>query len=618
MHGRLLRVLDRSRVFSFSGLVPHFAAMFLEHFDLDKPKESLDQCLKRLRAGYTLDEEISQFFKERAQVEYNYATELGKLAKRTLSDKTDPESTTFNLIWNQFLNQLQEQSNARLQYAKELVEKVEMVIKQRSDKDPDWSKFKQGLGPLTANFENQFQKATKDYAEKLAKLEKPEKGWKWGNKSEKMERRVRDLEQLRQTWIPEANKQFQNYELMDLSRLEVLKKAFGDAIDSEQVMLTKINSTNPELVGLATKFDPVEDMALFCRTRGTQQMQETVQLASGPTPLVDEEGFSIRPETTDLFKLPEPEDRDSQTSKLKVELKSNAIEQDKQTEEDALRSLTMKLKSSEVQTKRMVRNRTGSSMRSSFANSFNSADDKQSPVEKTSFSVTETINVLQVNGNTDKLLVVGEIAAHLASQLDGGSQTVHLKHQGTIGKIIPNSEFVEQVDQTTFTINFDALKKYAGKHLTLFKYQVTSESAIPQVPIVLKPVWKLSETTADLVVIYQINSSLLKDTELNVQCSFEDGGDIGNVQTLPTALWDLDERAVLWQVSGQTGPVQKLAARIETSALIKPMPVMVTFTGHALVSGLEIETQAHLDVHHVFQSGHFGAQSVIIASTTEN
>lgn len=58
---------------------------YVDTFLTARPKDGIDAVQERLRNGRLLDEELAQYFRERAQIEDQYAKSLIKASKKLLS-----------------------------------------------------------------------------------------------------------------------------------------------------------------------------------------------------------------------------------------------------------------------------------------------------------------------------------------------------------------------------------------------------------------------------------------------------------------------------------------------------------------------------------------------------
>ncbi|KAJ9080732.1 hypothetical protein DSO57_1020852 [Entomophthora muscae] len=60
------------------------ATMYFDTFMKEKPRTGIDIMANRAKRSRQMDEELADFFRERAQIEENYSRQLAKLSKKQL------------------------------------------------------------------------------------------------------------------------------------------------------------------------------------------------------------------------------------------------------------------------------------------------------------------------------------------------------------------------------------------------------------------------------------------------------------------------------------------------------------------------------------------------------
>ncbi|KAL5037715.1 hypothetical protein RTP6_005105 [Batrachochytrium dendrobatidis] len=681
---------------------------FLESFNFGSPRNSVDVVLKRLKKGVALDEEIAAFFKERAAIEERYSADLSRLSKRTFNDKIDPDYIgTLGTLWGEILHATSVVANARSNLAKEIL-KLEYTFRTRCDKDQDaeWSKVKQSLSALSANYESDFVKLTKDYADKIVKVEKYDAKSKKKATSQ-VDKKLLDmmstLESAKNQWETEAKRLFQKFEQMDRERIELIKKNLSLFAQQEEMIAETLAGVNGILIVACDDYSVENEIQNFCATKGTmfvdvqtsrvasashselrQSDHRTVSVASGinnvveptpPVPVVDENGFSIRPETVDLFASNFPNGSEADDfhdesasriqPKIHVAIQEHVIKENISDTQSAIANLTSKLQAPGSATGGSIRGRIQSSYDSNAAVSrSHSTAAPPAPHEatpaKADVIVCETLNILQVNGMVDKILITGEISIQLLDpllQLNNDSKfcKILIRNFDSLLQIVPNEEYVSLSSSigNEYDLNLEKLAEQVHSNVQLFKYQVWTESPEQFSPIIVKPIWKCEEKQASLLINYEFNSDLLKrlpPQELTIMASIQDGGEIGAVQTKPAGVWDLDLRCIFWQLSDpeweavhgdyaqqadastEEIPRQyKILARVETSKQCLPDPVAIKYSSSmGLFSLVDVEFSGlvgHRDgtgsphshqpplvvsVHKSVCSGKFGSQIITV------
>ncbi|KAI8586550.1 Muniscin C-terminal mu homology domain-containing protein [Geranomyces variabilis] len=343
-------------------------AKFVDSFSFEKPKESADLISKRLKAGQQLDDELANYFKDRAGVEEKYASELVRLAKKhTLAGIDKDFAGTFPAVWAPVSNALNEVAALHASYARELIEKMERPLRGRPHADSDWAKLKQ--------YELEFGRGTKDYDDKIVKYLKAVTKAKKGAPNAKTDKKVSDAlaakDAARDAWIPQANEAFERFQRMDESRLMSLKETLSKYADAGvRHELAKSGISDGVLAATMT-FDVGEDVEKFCASKGnndgtghalppnsnsaaTSRENSIPQLPDLPAPAgalsaaaiptVDEEGYTIPPAPVSASwdapggtSLDEEENNSGTVSRIKVAIREKAIEESPDDADKALR-----------------------------------------------------------------------------------------------------------------------------------------------------------------------------------------------------------------------------------------------------------------------------------------
>ncbi|KAI8917743.1 Muniscin C-terminal mu homology domain-containing protein [Powellomyces hirtus] len=303
-------------------------ARFVEAFSLDKPKESAELISKRLKTGLQLEDELANYFRDRAAVEEKYATELIRLGKKHTLGPLDKDFTgTFQNVWEQLASSLGEVAALHVSFARELAEKMERPLRSRAHTDPDWSKLKQ--------YESEFGRSTKDYDDKIVKYLKATAKAKKSAASAKSDKKTADAtaakDAAKDQWVPQATEAFERFQRMDESRLTALKETLAKYADLAVRHESAKSAISDGVLAATMSFDVADDITKFCSTKGNNDgtglaisagadggssnatsRENSVQILpdvsgasdhaptngiypSAMTPAVDEEGYTIPP-----------------------------------------------------------------------------------------------------------------------------------------------------------------------------------------------------------------------------------------------------------------------------------------------------------------------------------
>lgn len=189
-----------------------------------------------------------------------------------------------------------------------------------------------------------------------------------------------------------------------------------------------------------------------------------------------------------------------------------------------------------------------------------------------------------------------------------------LKNTSKLEQILPNQQLLysdpSQSDSNTqdFWMNMQALTAYLRKmseqnpsasyyNVDILKYQVVS-NGIQSTPLNLATYWKCSPTTTDVRVDYRYNpeSMLTPGILANVQVLVPVDGGVTNMQSLPTAVWNAEQKKALWKLKdisekSENAGSGSMRAKFELSeGPTNPATLAVQFLSEgSTLSGVEIE-----------------------------
>ncbi|XP_059830562.1 F-BAR domain only protein 2 isoform X2 [Hypanus sabinus] len=189
-----------------------------------------------------------------------------------------------------------------------------------------------------------------------------------------------------------------------------------------------------------------------------------------------------------------------------------------------------------------------------------------------------------------------------------------IRNTNKFEQILPNTQLVysdpSQSDSNTkdFWMNMQSLTAYLKKlaeqnpsssyyNVDILKYQVSS-NGIQSTPLNLTTYWKCSLTTTDIRVDYKYNpeAMVVPSVLSNVQILMPVDGGVTCMQSLPTAIWNPEQKKVLWKLSeisekSENGGSGSLRAKFEVSeGPTKPSTLAVQFLSEgSTLSGADVE-----------------------------
>ncbi|KAI8086280.1 uncharacterized protein BX664DRAFT_335411 [Halteromyces radiatus] len=216
------------------------------------PKDGLYLVQEKQRQGNILDDELAQYFKERALIEDQYAKSLVKASKRIY---VMDNSALGGLapIWELLLDELTEISTAHGILSYKIMEEIEKPLKIPAATN-DIDKIK--------SLEPTFQQLAKDY-EAGIKQKKSGKSslFKSGPKLQS--------ENILSKWKTEGSSFLQLYENVERARLQRLKSMLENFEQFRKDQLLKSKEIADRTLTAASLFDVENDIRLFCKSKSS-------------------------------------------------------------------------------------------------------------------------------------------------------------------------------------------------------------------------------------------------------------------------------------------------------------------------------------------------------------
>ncbi|KAF9102349.1 hypothetical protein BGX29_004695 [Mortierella sp. GBA35] len=245
-------------------------------------------------------------------------------------------------------------------------------------------------------------------------------------------------------------------------------------------------------------------------------------------------------------------------------------------------------------------------------------------------SVIEKVHVHAQTGEVSKMMVTGEIILNLeGTEVDPEGSVkkalLRLDQLQSLDKHVPNPAYLSPKDgvEGIYWVNLEALSQAMqqngvgqGHGVVVLKYQVkTTEGDARQtmVPLMIHPAWKCEAHQTSLLINYKANAHCKlsqAQQEGNVQLSEVSflvpvSGDVTNVQSRPTGIWNSESNKMFWDVDNvtmcSTAPEpHKLLARFEMNpagGASQPSAAAVKFRVQGqLLSDLVVSLEKEKDV----------------------
>ncbi|KAI9093475.1 Muniscin C-terminal mu homology domain-containing protein [Phlyctochytrium arcticum] len=585
---------------------------YLDAFNLQRPKETHDHVLRRLKRGYLANDEAANFYKERISIEERYAADLAKLTKKHALSHIDKDYLgQFPSTWDQVLGATNEVSNLHFTLARELAEGVEALLRSKGPNGPDGLRAKQ--------MDNEFGRIAKDMDDKMAKHGKAVMKAKKKNGSDKLDKKATDalavVEHAKEQWTTQARDFLEKYQRLDEERSIALKDALTKSGEVESRCSSGLLSCSDNLFAVATAMDVGADIANFCASKGNSKLDAatidanldasssaatsrqasvvfpTADQSEHPQSELDAEGYTVPPpRPNDTWAAPASSGFDvnndldldgnesSQGQRIKVNIKKEVIEEHPSDSTAALKHFqAMVAAPTSRQNRRMSRNLSvgdSSTPRLSAAFDLQTIGDTapDNTIKMTSTTpmssidqdhpiipeVSETINVLLRSEKVERFMLMGEVSLSQLPENQAydttGTLRLSLKNPSHPVKIVPNSSLVRNPDlgkPDEFVVDLPSLSSANTGSVSIMKYQVDLQDSQQVVPLLVHPLWKCEDNQTSLLLVYRRNPAAAQNislTDISVLVPIEGSAHIANMQLKPEGLWNMERRAILWKI----------------------------------------------------------------------
>lgn len=235
--------------------------MYFDTFMKEKPRTGLDIMANRGKRSRQMDEELADFFRERAQIEESYSKQLAKLSKKQMMTEKGLFSK-LDSLWDIIQLETGNLSVAHGQLAQVLLKTVERPVREATNIHSESSHLR-----LIESNAQRLLKEYEDKTSKIAKLQKTaekNKAKRNDSSGQKMIELSKSLEEVRVSLESEMKRFYEQNEWVDISRLETIKKALI-MYNSLQAEAMSNNSQSIEMsLNSIQQFVTSEQITEFC------------------------------------------------------------------------------------------------------------------------------------------------------------------------------------------------------------------------------------------------------------------------------------------------------------------------------------------------------------------
>ncbi|KAI9250935.1 Muniscin C-terminal mu homology domain-containing protein [Phascolomyces articulosus] len=233
---------------------------YLDAFLTERPKDGIEIIQGRLRKALKLNEELAEYFRERAHVEDLYAKNLAKISKKHfVTDKL--ALGQMQPIWDMLYNELTEIYTIHSVMSLKITEDVERPLRSSIQNDNEYAAIK--------SMDATLQKLSKDYEERLVRLNKHKKaaikpGTANGKAEAKVAESAKGLEEITSQWLKTGPDYIQKHQTVDEHRWDNLRTAVQnfEVLQNDQ-LLKRIEVANNVLTA-ASNLNVQDEITAFC------------------------------------------------------------------------------------------------------------------------------------------------------------------------------------------------------------------------------------------------------------------------------------------------------------------------------------------------------------------
>ncbi|CDS09529.1 hypothetical protein LRAMOSA10889 [Lichtheimia ramosa] len=242
---------------------------YVDTFLTARPKDGIDAVQERLRNGRLLDEELAQYFRERAQIEDQYAKSLIKASKKLfITDKTILGN--FAPVWDLLYNEFTETSTAHAVLSYKIADEIEKPLR---NPPVEYNKAK--------SMEPTFQRLAKEYDENAKKSKKSgDKGTLFKRSNKDAGASKRNMESVSSQWMRDGPKYLMHHQLLEESRLQRLKALVEQFSQLQTDQMMKRMEIANVTMSAASAFDVQSELEQFCQSRGQGMTKASVAATS--------------------------------------------------------------------------------------------------------------------------------------------------------------------------------------------------------------------------------------------------------------------------------------------------------------------------------------------------
>lgn len=264
-------------------------SQYVDTFIAERPTDGIGFSQARLASAIKLNEELAEYFRDRAQIEDTYAKSIAKLSKRHyISNKS--ALGTFLPLWEMLQNELSRSAAIHGEYSASIVENIEHPLRTCITTNKDYNEIQR--------MEEHIHKIAREYDDLETKIHKHKKSPKGEAKAAEY---VKQKEQKLAEWKQHAPQYLQKHEAVDEHRWNTLKFAVDVFGALQKAQAERIIEMTANTATAAETLQVNDEITAFC-TAHTSHPNNTISRSTSVP--------QLQPQNSELINIdsvvPEP------------------------------------------------------------------------------------------------------------------------------------------------------------------------------------------------------------------------------------------------------------------------------------------------------------------------
>ncbi|KAG2228853.1 hypothetical protein INT48_001418 [Thamnidium elegans] len=227
-------------------------SLYVDTFITERPRNGINSPHSRLVSAIKLNDELAEYFRDRALIEDTYAKSIAKLTKKNyISNKT--ALGTFLPLWELLQVELSRAVSIHTEFSTDITENIEHPLRSCIQSSKEYQDIQK--------MEDHIQRIARDYDDLDIKIQKHKKSAKGEAKAADY---MKQQEQKLAEWKQMAPDYFQKHQLVDEGRWNTIKSVAGIFESLQHTHASKIIEMTTNTVIAVEHMNVDDEIAAFC------------------------------------------------------------------------------------------------------------------------------------------------------------------------------------------------------------------------------------------------------------------------------------------------------------------------------------------------------------------